>query len=58
VSFCISQASTALTCVENIECTEDDATTYQILQTNVGIAEANDYMCTDADARKGTATLL
>lgn len=47
--FC-QQASTALTCVENIECGENDAD-YQQWQNAIGMAEAINYVCT-ADARK------
>jgi len=44
-------ASTALSCVEKIACSESDAV-YELWQSQVGIAEANNYLCT-ADARIG-----
>jgi len=46
------QASTALSCVEKIACSESDAAVYELWQSHVGIAEANNYLCT-ADARIG-----
>lgn len=53
--FC-QQASTALTCVENLECGENDAS-YEQWQTMMGMAEAANYLCT-ADAREAYVTCV